>query len=257
MARTVKPRAVVWKGSQLPAHEQGIKVHGTPLGHPAFVAARENYCREPSLAQPSAVQSAWLLLLHCASARANYLLRVVSPEQVQGFAENHDTRLWACLCAILGIPPDTCQVPWLKPFMLKLLFACAEEECFLLFLFASSSAVIWDAEDGVHFQHRRVGCKWSVGHAPSQFNGLERRRKANPSNHVCQERPTAGPLAPAPDRCTRSSVQAPSRTRDGRCRCSGRCPEVGGGDCGPWRGQCAREGSSRSAGSRKIPPISE
>ena len=39
VARMVNPRAVVWKGSQLPAHEQGIKVPGTPFGHPAFVAA--------------------------------------------------------------------------------------------------------------------------------------------------------------------------------------------------------------------------
>ena len=28
---------------------------------------------------------------------------------MQEFAGNHDTRLWACLCAILGIRPDMCD----------------------------------------------------------------------------------------------------------------------------------------------------
>ena len=32
------PCAVVWKGSELPVESQGIKVLGTPLGHPEFVA---------------------------------------------------------------------------------------------------------------------------------------------------------------------------------------------------------------------------
>ena len=115
VARTVNPRAVVWRGSQLLAHEQGIKVLGTPMGHPAFVAAHlerttaEHQVLLDRIPHVPDVQSAWLLLLHCASARANYLLRVVSPEQVQEFAGNHDTRLWACLCAILGIPPDMCD----------------------------------------------------------------------------------------------------------------------------------------------------
>ena len=48
------------------------------------------------------LQSAWALLLHCASARANYFLRVVRPELVSEFAEGHDERLWRCLCRMLG-----------------------------------------------------------------------------------------------------------------------------------------------------------
>ena len=54
------------------------------------------------------VQSAWLILLHCASARANYLLRVVRPELVRHFAESHDG-LWRCLCQILDIPEGQCE----------------------------------------------------------------------------------------------------------------------------------------------------
>ena len=57
----------------------------------------------------SDVQSAWLILLHCAGARANYLIRMVSLDQVRGFAESHDSRLWACLCQILQIPPNSCD----------------------------------------------------------------------------------------------------------------------------------------------------
>ena len=53
------------------------------------------------------VQSAWLLLLHCASARANNQLRVVRPE-VKSFAESHDQGLWRC--AIVGVPSETCDV---------------------------------------------------------------------------------------------------------------------------------------------------
>ena len=49
------------------------------------------------------VQSAWLLLLHCASARANYLLRVVRPEWVEQFALSHDESVWSCLCTFVRI----------------------------------------------------------------------------------------------------------------------------------------------------------
>ena len=56
------------------------------------------------------VQSAWLLLLHCASARANYQFRVVRPGLVESFAESHDQGLWRCLCAILEVLVDTCDV---------------------------------------------------------------------------------------------------------------------------------------------------
>ena len=52
----------------------------------------------------STKESAWLLLLHCASPRANYLLRVLPPDQVLRYAQVHDDRLWHCFCALLGIP---------------------------------------------------------------------------------------------------------------------------------------------------------
>ena len=51
------------------------------------------------------VQSAWVLLLHCKIVQ----LRVVGPELVNSFAEIHDQRLWRCLCAIVGVPSETCD----------------------------------------------------------------------------------------------------------------------------------------------------
>ena len=57
------------------------------------------FSSEPSSSED--VQSAWLFLLHCACARANYLLRVVRPSAAAGFAETHDQAVWDCLANIL------------------------------------------------------------------------------------------------------------------------------------------------------------
>ena len=50
----------------------------------------------------SDLQCAWLILLFCASARANYLLRV-HPSWSQGFATTHNNAVWNCLCGLLDI----------------------------------------------------------------------------------------------------------------------------------------------------------
>ena len=61
---------------------------GTLLGNPAFIHAhlerkveeqRTLLARIPLVGD---LQSARLILLHCAAARANYLLRVVEPQSV-------------------------------------------------------------------------------------------------------------------------------------------------------------------------------
>ena len=52
------------------------------------------------------VQSAWLLLLHCASARANFQLKVVRPSTVEKFARTHDAGLWQCFSTLLRIDPS-------------------------------------------------------------------------------------------------------------------------------------------------------
>ena len=51
------------------------------------------------------MQSAWLLLVHCAVARANFFLRSISPGQTSTFASHHDDQIWACLCTLFGVDP--------------------------------------------------------------------------------------------------------------------------------------------------------
>ena len=98
-------------GALIPTADQGIKVLGTPLEHPDFVARhlqrveQEQQILLDRIPSKSDVQSAWLLLLHCASARANYQLRVVHPSAVKGFARAHDAGLWQCLSS--RVTPQT------------------------------------------------------------------------------------------------------------------------------------------------------
>ena len=81
--------------------DQGIKVLGSPLGHPAFVArhlertSSKHQVLLDRIPLVQDVQSAWLLLIHCACARANYLLRVVRPSQFR-----RDSR--SCGVAVFG-----------------------------------------------------------------------------------------------------------------------------------------------------------
>ena len=115
IAQAENPDARVWRGSQdsdLVPGQQGITVLGTPLGTAAFVesqlemkVAQQRTLLERIPAVPD-LQSAWLLLLHCASARANYLLLVVEPQAVAEYARSHDDGIWQCLCTILHISPD-------------------------------------------------------------------------------------------------------------------------------------------------------
>ena len=91
----------VWKGSDLPTDQQGIKVLGTPLGQRfrgSSLGARVGESPAVVGAHPSCS-----LLLHSAASRANYQLRVVRPELTEGFARGHDEGLWQCLCRILRV----------------------------------------------------------------------------------------------------------------------------------------------------------
>ena len=114
IAQADDPEARVWRGAgetDLPPGRQGVVVLGTPLGDPAFIQAylekkveeqRTLLARIPLVPD---LQSAWLILLHCAAAKANYLLRVVEPQSVAAYARAHDEGIWSCLCALLDISP--------------------------------------------------------------------------------------------------------------------------------------------------------
>ena len=80
---------------------------GAPLGSEAFVRrelGRKRVVQDQLLSRFPAVgdlQSAWLLLLFCASPRANYLLRMLPPGATQALARERDTAVRACLAALL------------------------------------------------------------------------------------------------------------------------------------------------------------
>ena len=94
MAEVAQPGARVWRGSEVPTQEQGIKVLGAPLGHLDFIRRHlekvidKHQMLLQGIPRVPDVQSAWLLLLHCASARANYHLRVMRPEVALEFAQS-------------------------------------------------------------------------------------------------------------------------------------------------------------------------
>ena len=94
IARANDPRARVWRGSDVPTEQQDIKVLGVPLGHHDFGRQHLSNVHEehqrlltriPLFAD---VQSAWLLVVHCAQARANFLIRAVRPKAVEECAVN-------------------------------------------------------------------------------------------------------------------------------------------------------------------------
>ena len=124
-ARRLKPEAVVWKGDpQLPEEQQGVRVLGVPVGRGELVRVfleKKNkehdtlFQRIPWLNDP---QSAWLLLLMCASTRANFWLRSVHPDLTEAFALQH-ANVWTCLDTILGSP----SVPGMAKVLASLSFS--------------------------------------------------------------------------------------------------------------------------------------
>ena len=66
-------------------------------------------------------QACWLLLLMCAATRANFWLHAVHPDQSESFAVRHDTNVWRCMRAVLGVEgvSGTVQEVLQLPFSLK------------------------------------------------------------------------------------------------------------------------------------------
>ena len=116
IAPTVDPTAVVLRGSDFSPIEQGLEMLGTPLGHPDFVeshlqsVARKQQVFLERIPMVSDVQSSWLLLLHCASARANFQLSVVRPTAVENFFRTNNVGMWQCLSKLLRIDLSQCEL---------------------------------------------------------------------------------------------------------------------------------------------------
>ena len=111
-ARKEKSGVVVWRGDpKLPLNEQSLTVLGTPVGQPGVIVARlaekgvEHDRLMEMILHVQDVQAAWLLLLFCAGARANFLFRTVRPELTREFASHHDEQLVQCVQRALQIGP--------------------------------------------------------------------------------------------------------------------------------------------------------
>ena len=97
----------VWRGDK-PDAQRGVVVLGSPVGHPAFVQgwAEERLRTEQLLLDqlPTLLdlQCAWLLLLLCASPRANHAIRTMPPSASAAYARGHDDAIWATLQTMLG-----------------------------------------------------------------------------------------------------------------------------------------------------------
>ena len=107
VTRAVLPNAQVWKGPELHPSARGIKVLGTPFGHPEYVHARLEALTEKhqfllERIPITNVESVWVLLWHCVDAKSNHFFRVVRSEATVAFARAHDEGLWTCLSAKFG-----------------------------------------------------------------------------------------------------------------------------------------------------------
>ena len=116
-----------WRGAGSgPVGEQGITILGTPLGHPCFVrASLEGRLAEQGtllrrIPEIQDTQSAWLLLLFCAAARATYVCRVVAPSAASSYAAAHDEALLACLFRLLELEQSQVAREWREAASLPL-----------------------------------------------------------------------------------------------------------------------------------------
>ena len=82
-----------WKAHvNLPSESQGVVILGTPLEHPNFVQAHlrsmidSHWSLLEMIQAVLDLQAAWLILLFCASARANFLIRALPLDATRDYA---------------------------------------------------------------------------------------------------------------------------------------------------------------------------
>ena len=95
--------------------KKGINtVLGVPMGQPEFVVAEltakaeEHASLFEKITHIPDVQIGWLLLVFCAATRANYWLRTVPPELIEGFARRHDNEVVQYMCRLLQVEQTLC-----------------------------------------------------------------------------------------------------------------------------------------------------
>ena len=90
------------EGASTAFQKSGFLILGTPVGTPEFVLRQLEVKRIPDIQD---LQCAWLVLLFCAGARANFFIRTVSPSLTHAFAAQHDAQIWSCFCTLVGVDP--------------------------------------------------------------------------------------------------------------------------------------------------------
>ena len=99
-ARIVDLEANVRRSSaNLPSTEHGVVILGTRdmlMSCKSIGRAKIN-SHGTLLERIPLVFAAWLILLFCASSRANFLLSALPPHVTHEFSFRHDTSLWRCL----------------------------------------------------------------------------------------------------------------------------------------------------------------
>ena len=100
------------EGQSRGPEDQGITILGTPVGRQEFVERElakiiadhsELLTRIPEVQD---LQCAWLLLLYCGAARANFHIRTIRPELTANFAWSHHDQILQCFCNLLRIRLD-------------------------------------------------------------------------------------------------------------------------------------------------------
>ena len=117
----------MWK-VDLPSHDCGIKIVGTPIGHVDYIVSvgvqklGEEAQLISSLLKLPSIQIAWLLLYFCVVPKINHFLRTLCPCDVEIIADKHDERLFTIFRCIFNIP---CEESWNDRFHLIDFSSCA------------------------------------------------------------------------------------------------------------------------------------
>ena len=101
VASITDPEAIVWRGdTALQGVDQGVRILGTPLGHPDYVRAQVG--RGSPVARFAVCVYGVVVLLR----RSGHLhFAGGAPELTAGFAAHHDAALHRCLSQLLGLTP--------------------------------------------------------------------------------------------------------------------------------------------------------
>ncbi|CAK9083266.1 Uncharacterized protein SCF082_LOCUS39536 [Durusdinium trenchii] len=106
--------------ANLPAHQQGLKVLGLPVGSVEYIPVGSIEYIQAELRQLQAkqqpllevlpdipdLQTSWLLLLYCPSPRVHYALRGICPDLTKHFATERDNAVHTCLRRLLQQPNE-------------------------------------------------------------------------------------------------------------------------------------------------------